>query len=124
MPKKSRKTRQKEQLEKNISNMADLFSADELLAEARKNGLGVGIATIYRFLKGLSTEHKLHRYRCNNRNVYSKSIRGHGHFTCQKCGKTHHLKITDLGFLSKLVNGKICHFQIDVVGLCKKCSES
>jgi Fe2+ or Zn2+ uptake regulation protein len=111
----SRKTSQKRILEEIIKISGSLFTANEIFNKAKNKG--IGIATVYRFLKGL----KYHTYICERRTVYSKEKNTHCHFTCLNCRKKTHFSPKNLDSISKSVNGKICHLQIDVAGLCNEC---
>ena len=118
---KNRNTRQKELLEKKLKETCRLFTAEELYEEVRKEDDKVGIATVYRFLKENSRKHHLHTYDCNRRKIYSSKADNHCHFTCERCGKIEHFSVEEIGFLREKIKGDICHFQIDVSGVCQRC---
>jgi Fe2+ or Zn2+ uptake regulation protein len=124
MPKKTRLTKQKGIIEKELTNFKTFFTADELLQKAKAQDEKIGIATIYRFLKDKIAKDEIHSYYCDRRQVYSTQKNNHCHFICSKCGKTTHFNIKDLGFIKDSIQGKICHFQIDINGICDKCSPS
>jgi Fe2+ or Zn2+ uptake regulation protein len=117
---KSRQTRQKELLSKEAGKLDSFFTAQALCERARKSEPSIGIATVYRFLK----RERFHSYSCGSVRVYSKEESSHCHFTCQKCGTVAHIPIRDITPIQKSVKGTICHFQIDVSGLCEKCCKS
>ena len=117
--KQSRQTKQKSLLEKELSNLDSFFTAEDLHRKVKNER--IGIATIYRFLGELKNKNTLHSYICDRKSIYSKSKSNHCHFTCQKCGKVIHINIDSLDFLKKNVKGVICHFQIDVEGICEDC---
>ena len=79
------------------------------------------MATVYRFLKKLSKEGKIHKYLCNRKTIYSSNIKSHCHFICETCGDVKHINLKKLDFLNKEVKGNICHFQIDISGICEQC---
>jgi len=116
---KSRQTKQKSLLEKELSNLDSFFTAEDLHNKAKNNN--IGMATVYRLLRELKNKGRLHSYICDRKSIYSKSKSNHCHFTCQKCGKVVHMKIDSLDFLKKNIYGEICHFQIDVEGICEGC---
>jgi len=120
---KLRNTRQKELLEEEIRKFSSFFSADDFFALVRKKDSKIGIATIYRFLAELVKKGEIHSYLCNRRTVYSLDKKSHCHFVCEGCGKVDHLDIKSLDFVDNKVEGSICHFQIDVSGVCKSCLE-
>lgn len=116
-----RQTKQKGLINEELSKFSTFFTAEELFDRVRKNNPRIGLATIYRFLKHLSEKKEIHSYSCNRRTIYSKEENSHCHFICQKCGRIIHFEIDSIDFLSKKINGDICHFQIDVNGVCRKC---
>ena len=119
MPKLSRQTRQKELIGKELSNLDSFFTAENLHDKVKDNN--IGISTVYRFLRELKNKNKLHYYVCDRKSIYSKNKSNHCHFICQKCGKVVHINIDSLDFLNKKIVGSICHFQIDVEGICEDC---
>jgi Fur family ferric uptake transcriptional regulator len=118
---KSRNTRQKELLQKELDNMTGFFSAEDFHLILLKKMDGLGIATVYRFLNENVKNRQLHSYYCNKRTVYSNSKNNHCHYFCQKCGKRQHIDIRNIDSIRQSIKGSICHFQIDVYGLCEDC---
>ncbi len=121
MVKKSRKTKQKELIQSEISTFTSLFTADELFDKIKKKDDTIGIATVYRFLKDLRKKKELHSYVCERKMIYSKDKNNHCHFICQRCEKITHFNIEKIDFLQTKIKGEICHFQIDVYGICDEC---
>lgn len=121
MVKLSRKTKQKELIRSEISTFTTLFTADELFDKIRKKDNTIGIATVYRFLKDLRKKKELHSYMCDRKMVYSREKNNHCHFICQKCDTITHFNIDKIDFLQTKIKGEICHFQIDVHGICDMC---
>jgi Fe2+ or Zn2+ uptake regulation protein len=119
--KKIRQTKQKWLLEKKLKGQNKLFTAEDLFDEVKKENKKIGIATIYRFLKDNSKKYNIHSYDCNRRKIYSIKTNNHCHFKCEKCKKIEHFNIEELGFLKNKLKGDICHFQIDISGVCEKC---
>jgi len=120
---KIRNTKQKELLHKELENMRDFFSADDFHLQILKKMPNIGIATIYRFLNEKVKNNQLHSYYCDKRAVYSNSKNNHCHYICQKCGKKQHIDIKNIDSIRKSINGTICHFQIDVYGICETCGK-
>jgi len=118
---KRRNTRQKQILGEELDRITTFFSADELLSAAKKKDSSIGIATVYRYLRELNEQKVLFTYMCDRRAVYSKEMKSHCHFTCEKTGKTVHFDIDSLDFLKKKIPGKITSFQIEVKGICNEC---
>jgi Fe2+ or Zn2+ uptake regulation protein len=119
MGKLTRETHQKEIIRKELENMKNLFTGEELFIRVRAKNIGK--ATVYRFLKDLRNNGQIHTYLCDRRMTYSKEKRSHCHFTCEKCGKMQHFEIKEVDFINKNLNGKMCHFQLDVTGICNNC---
>jgi len=124
MPRKSRKTKQKETIDAQIEGMKPFFTAEELHGAVMRVDPSIGIATIYRSLKNRYGRRELHSYRCEGRNIYSAERRNHAHFICKICGATTHFELGDIGSIKKAVDGEICHLQLDVYGICKKCQKA
>lgn len=121
MAKLSRNTWQKKLLEFELKKFRSFFSSDELFEKAKKKDERLGVATVYRFLADLVKNGKIHSYVCDRRTIYSVDKKSHCHFTCEKCGKVEHIDVKNLDFVKSKVSGSICHFQIDVSGVCSKC---
>ncbi len=121
---KTRNTKQKKIIQKEINNFNSFFTAEELYNKVRKIDNKIGLATIYRFLKHLRELRSIYSYNCNNSLVYSKEKRSHCHFICEKTGKLIHFDVESLDFLKDKIPGSISSFQIEVRGLCKSCSET
>lgn len=124
MVKKSRKTRQKELIEKLVSKIDVFFSAEDLFKLARKKDSQIGIATIYRFLNDLKHKNKICTYICDRRALYSREKNSHCHYVCERTGKIIHFDIDSLDFLKKIkdkIPGTISSFQLEIRGTCQKC---
>jgi Fe2+ or Zn2+ uptake regulation protein len=118
---KSRQTIQKAHLESTLQSIGGFFTAEEFHKLALKTASHIGIATVYRFLNEKKKNRELHSYVCDKKMVYSTSSNSHCHYTCQICGKKQHVDIKEIGNIKKNINGTICHFQIDVTGICENC---
>jgi Fe2+ or Zn2+ uptake regulation protein len=117
-----RKTNQKKFIEEEIKNLHSFFDAEKLYKQVSKKNKKIGIATVYRFLKKLIEEGKIHSYSCNRKIIYSSNVKSHCHFICETCGDIKHINLKKLDFIKKEVQGDICHFQIDITGSCEKCT--
>ena len=116
---KMRKTKQKEILEQELRKRKTFFTAEEF-----HNGIKntkMGIATVYRFLNEKVNKNEMHSYTCNRRTLFSIEKKTHAHFFCENCKIQKHLKIKDINFLKTEITGEVCHFQLDVSGICEKC---
>ena len=112
-----RKTKQKMILEKLVGEFKSFFTAEELALKVMDHK--IGIATVYRYLNSRANTGKLHSYLCDRKTIYSVDKNSHSHFNCIQCGVRKHMAIKKLDFLK--MKEKICHFQIDVTGICEKC---
>ncbi len=117
----SRETKQKKIIQKEIDSMNFFFTAEEVYRKVAKIDKKVGIATIYRFLKNLKKNRKIHIYTCDRKSLYSTKNLNHNHFVCEICGKIEHLNINRIDFIKNFISGDICHFQIEVSGICESC---
>jgi Fe2+ or Zn2+ uptake regulation protein len=114
-----RQTKQKNAISEELVKFSSFFTAEDLFAKVKDRDMGV--ATVYRFLKNLRDKGKIHSYICNRRTLYSKDKQSHSHFICERCGKVEHFKIENVDFLKDKIKGSICHFQLDVSGVCVEC---
>jgi Fur family transcriptional regulator, ferric uptake regulator len=121
---KSRNTKQKELIQKEIEKINDFFTVEELYIGMQKKNKDIGLATIYRYLKQLRKEKLIHSYTCESKLIYSKNKKSHCHFTCEETGKVTHFEVDSLDFLKNKIPGTISSFQIEVKGKCKDCSKS
>ena len=113
-----RLTKQKQLLMDKVKAFSGFFTAEELYVKLNR---AVGIATIYRFLGSLEKKADIHSYLCKNRKVYSLNKLNHVHFICEKCRNTEHLKLSRIDFIKESVKGQVCHFQLDITGICENC---
>ena len=121
MPRKSRSTRQKEIIQSVIDKTNTFFTAEELFNKTKKLDNTLGIATIYRYLKGLRQKNQIYSYVCEGKHLYSKEKKSHCHFVCEETGKRTHFDIDSLDFLKDKIPGSITSFQIEVKGCCEGC---
>ncbi len=121
---KTRNTKQKEIINKEINKFKTFFTAEDLYEKVKVVDKNIGLATIYRFLKTLRKNSNIFFYTCDSKSVYSKENRSHCHFVCEKTGKVIHFNIDSLDFLKDKIPGSISSFQIEVRGICTKCSKS
>lgn len=102
-----------------LRTFSSFFNAEELHQKVAKKN--IGLATIYRFLKERENQGEVHAYICNKRRIYSLGKKNHTHFSCESCNKVAHLHLKNVDFLDSIPE-KICHFQIDITGICALCS--
>lgn len=117
MARKSRKTKQKEVIEKELEKMKGFFSAEQL--HERVNDLG--IATIYRFLSDARNKKQVHTYSCNKRTIYSVNEQMHCHHICESCGRVKHFNLKSIDFLNDVLEDDISSVLVEVRGTCRQC---
>ena len=120
---KTRNTKQKEFIQKEINKTQKFFKAEDLFEKIKKKDNKIGLATIYRFLKNLRNKKNIFSYMCNGKHIYSKEQKSHCHFICEKTGKIIHFDVDSLDFLKDKIPGEISSFQIEVKGECKTCNQ-
>ncbi len=116
-----RMTNQKKILYEEIKQFSSFFDAYELHARIVKKNQRIGLATVYRFLNTLESDGEIHSFMCDNKRIYSNNKRSHAHFKCEKCSDIKHIQIKNVDFLHESVNDEICHFQIELSGICSNC---
>lgn len=118
MARQSRATKQKEAIKRELSKVHSFFSAEDLHKKLKQKG--IGIATIYRFLKEAKDKGELFSYTCKRRTVYSKGKKSHCLFQCEKTGKIIHFDVDNIDFLKNKIPGTITSFQLEVKGISKE----
>ena len=118
-----RMTKQKKLLHDEINKLSSFFDAYQLHAQIIKKDKRLGLATIYRFLNALENNGEIHSFICDNKKIYSNNKKSHAHFTCEQCGILKHIHIKNADFLNEFVEDEICHFQIELAGICSKCKK-
>ena len=121
MARQSRTTKQKTFLADEVESFDSFFTAEEVHKRVKSKIPTIGLATVYRYLRELTDNHELHSYVCDRRTLYSRGKTSHCHFHCERCGKMTHFHVDSIGFLKSKIKGNMCHFQIDVSGVCEEC---
>ena len=116
-----RTTIQKRLLNEEVKKQNTFFNTEDFYNKILIKHPTIGIATIYRFLKQLEEKGEIHSFLCENRKIYSLGKKNHAHFTCEKCNEIKHITVRKVDFLKESIEGEVCHLQIDVAGICKKC---
>ncbi len=116
-----RATKQKQLLGEEIKQLKSFFDAYTLHRNVSRKDRKLGIATVYRFLTQLEEQGGIHSFICDKKRIYSSNKVNHAHFKCERCGQVTHLKITNIDFLKELKDNEVCHFQIEISGICSTC---
>lgn len=108
------------------------FNTDELLAYLREQGLGIGIATVYRNLHLLEEEGLLIRLSAGTESAVRYQFMGpgiplHAHLICGQCGKILDQPIPQLKQVEQSLSAA-CGFvisdrQLTFYGTCKDCKK-
>lgn len=117
----TRNTKQKRIISKEIEAFKTFFTAEELYERVKKKH--IGLATVYRFLKTERKNQHIFSYACDGKLIYSKENKSHCHYICEETGQILHFTIDSLDFLKDKIPGSITSFQIEVKGICNKCSK-
>jgi Fur family ferric uptake transcriptional regulator len=118
---KTRNTKQKEIINKEVNRFKTFFTAEDLYEKVKVIDKNIGLATIYRFLKTLRKNGNIFSYTCDGKLVYSTENKSHCHFVCEETGKVIHFDVDSLDFLKNKIPGSISSFQIEVKGKCDEC---
>ena len=116
-------TNQKKMLDEELKKFSSFFDAYELHARIVKKDQRIGLATVYRFLNTLESDGEIHSFMCDNKKIYSNNKKSHAHFKCERCGKLKHINIKNVDFFKESINDEICHFQIELSGICSDCKK-
>ena len=122
----TRKTKQESAISSEVSKMDGFFTAEDLFSRIRSSHPKIGLATVYRRMKKMAADGNLHRFRHGRSVVYSSRPNNVTHFICERCGRTAHLRLDSadfIGLAKKDIGGRVCHFQLDIFGVCKICLE-
>ncbi|HIH24949.1 TPA: hypothetical protein HA251_07995 [Candidatus Woesearchaeota archaeon] len=114
----SRATKQKQSMAGAVESQRAFFTAAQLHKMVSDE---IGIATVYRYLKDEAKRGRLHAYSCGKSTIYSTTKSAHCHFLCTRCKRVEHIAIEEAHFLKSVRAGTVCHFQIDVHGICNAC---
>lgn len=121
---RKRNTKQKKIISNEVSKFKTFFAAEDLHENVKLVDGNIGLATIYRFLKKLRQDGKIFSYTCDGKLVYSIDNKSHCHFVCEETNKVIHIDVDSLDFLKDKIPGSITNFQIEIRGICNKCSKS
>lgn len=110
-----------------ISNSNHYVSVEDISRYLEKNGVQVGVTTIYRYLNTLEEKGILRIENVKNTRRFQYIIEdcnNHYHLKCEKCGKTEHLECEELITLCNHVENEhgfvISHKNV-IYGTCELC---
>ena len=120
----TRATRQKNILQETVRTFKEFFTVEQLFEKAKKKDAKISLATTYRYLNKQQKGGTLHAFNCNKRSIYSKDKTSHAHYICQSCQEVTHFSLKDFKIPGEILPGSICHFQLNIHGVCESCKKS
>lgn len=121
-----RTTRQRSAIEAALARAAHPLTAEELLASAQAECPALGIATVYRAIRDLTTAGRVQAVALPGAAPrYERAGRGHHHhFACRGCGKVFHVEGCpgDLARLAPAGFAVEAH-EIVLYGMCAGCQQ-
>ena len=125
-----RKTWQQAAVRDALDHAAGFVSAQQLHAELREQGSGIGLATVYRALSGLVESHEADTLLSpTGETLFSAcEIEGHHHhLICRSCGRSEEINAQVVEDWSRKVAeehgfAEPSH-EIDIFGLCAQCQD-
>lgn len=112
-----------------IENDKKFVSSKDILDYVKKNGMDVGLTTIYRTLSLLEKENKVRVELRDHTKYYqyvSQNCSKHFHLKCKKCGKMEHLDCKEFMHATEHII-EDHNFEVDyntiIYGVCGKCAK-
>jgi len=111
-----------------LQKSGEHLSAADIFARAKKGQPRIGIATVYRALKHLTKMSHIEKHSFDERETLYE-IRPtihHDHLICERCGCIVEFQNDTIEALQEQVarehGFRLTHHELDLFGLCKKCS--
>ena len=124
--KQKRQTLQKCFVERYLAEHFDHPTSEEIYKEAKKEGLHLGLTTVYRVIEGLISEGRVVVIKAGGVVHYDLVRDDHYHFVCDDCGEIIDLR-GDQDLLNKLAKRHdfvlISLQGVVVHGLCEECAK-
>ena len=125
----SRSTRQKRALAELLDTRAEFTSAQELHAELRARGAGVGLTTVYANLRSLADAGQVDTVRTEDGEVLYRRCQSdahHHHLLCRGCGRTIEVEGPDVeawaGAVASAHGYVDVRHTVEIVGTCTSCA--
>ena len=127
-----RLTRPRRKVAELISSQAASFTAADLLADARRRGLGIGRATVFRALDTFAELGVLERLELpDGEHAYvtcEPRVVHHHHVVCRRCGRATEISGCDLAPWAQQVEERTGYevdmHRLQLFGLCPRCRQS
>lgn len=121
-----RSTRQRDVISRVLDEAQGPLTVAEILERAQADLPALGIATVYRTLKMLTQQHKIHPVALDGETLYEASGRGHHHhFSCNGCGKVFTLHTCPVSLPSGTVYAGgfvVQSHEVTLYGQCPECA--
>ncbi|MBX8466568.1 MULTISPECIES: Fur family transcriptional regulator [unclassified Deinococcus] len=122
----TRSTRQRDVITRIMQAAQGPLAVADVLDRARSDLPGLGIATVYRTLKLLTEQGRIHPVTLDGETLYEASGQGHHHhFSCQDCGRVFTLHTCPVALPSGTVypGGFIVRaHEVTLYGQCPDCA--
>ena len=122
----TRSTRQRDVITRIMQAAQGPLAVADVLDRARSDLPGLGIATVYRTLKLLTDQGRIHPVTLDGETLYEASGQGHHHhFSCQDCGRVFTLHTCPVALPSGTVypGGFIVRaHEVTLYGQCPDCA--
>ena len=123
-----RSTRQRDVIARILDGAEGPLAVSDVLERAQAGAPGVGIATVYRTLKLLCDQGRIHPLTLDGETLYEASGRGHHHhFSCTACGRVFTLHSCPVALPSGTVypGGFVVEaHEVTLYGKCPECVET
>ncbi len=124
----TRSTRQRDVIARVLDAAPGPLAVPEVLSRAQHDLPGLGIATVYRTLKLLTDQKRIHPVTLDGETRYETAGKGHHHhFSCTRCGRVFTLHTCPVALPSGTVypGGFIVEaHEVTLYGRCPDCAES
>lgn len=124
----TRSTRQRDLISRVLEQAEGPLGVNDILERAQSDLPGLGIATVYRTLKLLSEQHRIHPVALDGETLYEASGRGHHHhFSCTRCGRVFTLHTCPVSLPPGTVypGGFVVEaHEVTLYGMCPECARA
>jgi Fur family ferric uptake transcriptional regulator len=127
-----RLTRPRRQVAELIADRDDHFTASDLMADARRRGMAIGRATVFRSLEKLSALGQLERVRLPTGEQAYVACRPpdahHHHVVCGRCGRSVEVAGCTIGSMTDEIRRRtgydVATHHVELFGTCPECLAS
>ncbi len=121
-----RHTRQRAEIQAALADTDDFTSAQDLFAQLKSRGLGIGLATVYRTLNDMVEAHEVDVARTETSEQLYRlcGTEHHHHLICTNCGQTIEIQAPLEEWVKSVAETygyQNVHHTVDLYGLCPEC---